>query len=286
MPTRLRAALAALLVLFAARPADAQGWSTAPLRAPTPTPKDGLPGDRAAFNVWLREHRNTLTPTESRLVRERLYVYVSAEAKVRGGALPAPGDTNAISPFVLAGGFGDPGAFLVTAHWTAAPPPYELTQRGLKVRFVSPYLVAGSEDDAWRVCYPFFFMTEPVGMEMTANGVRAETVILSTLVAPDKSPAGASAAHVFVTAAPVADSARFVSEVVQRMELKPMGHTEAPGAWYQGPDNAARPTVAVVRRLPRRIVVIAYTGVRGTFEVNRPHFETLVARLGTGACAP
>ena len=278
--------LAALLASLALMPAGAQGWSTAPLRAPTPTPRDGLPSDRGAFNQWLRAHKDTLTPDQARVARERLFVYVSAEAKVRGGTLPTPGDTGAIGPFVLAAGLGDPGALLVMSQWTGAKPPYEVDHRGLKVRFESPYLTAGSTDGQWRVCYPFFFMTEPVGLDAPPGKVPAETVILSTLVAPDKTPAGASAAHVFIAAVQPKDSARFVNEAVASFALHPMGPTETPGAWYRGDDKAPMPSVAVVKRLPKRVVLFVYTGARGTFETNRTHFETLVARLGTGPCAP
>ena len=129
-------------------------------------------------------------------------------------------------------------------------------------------------------------MTEPVGVDVTPQRVTTETIILSTLVAPDKSPAGASAAHIFIAAAAPADSAAFVREALANFALVPMGPTEAPGAWYHGPDASPLPVVGVVRRLPQRVVLLVYTGARGTFETNRPHFETLVARLGTGPCAP
>ncbi len=286
MTQRLAALLASILVVLSTRPLDAQGWSTAPLRAPTPTPRDGLPADRAAFNGWLRAHKDSLSPQQAITARERLFAYISAEAKVRGGSLPAPGDTGAISAFVLAAGLGDPGALLVTAQWTGAAAPAEWSHRGVRVRFQSPYLVTGSPDDAWRVCYPFFFMTEPLGIDAPPGGIPAETVILSTLVAPDKTPVGASAAHIFIAAVGLSDSARFVAEQVRRFQLEPMGPTEAPGRWFRGADGAPMPTVAVVRRLPKRVVLLVYSGARGSFEVNRTHFETLVARLGTGACAP
>ena len=65
-----------------------------------------------------------------------------------------------------------------------------------------------------------------------------------------------------------------------------MGQTEAPGEWYRGADGGQTARVAVVRRLPRRVVLLAYGGARGSYEVNRTHFETLVSRLGTGPCAP
>ncbi len=279
-------ALAALLCAHAVPTAHAQGWSTTPLRAPTPTPKDGLPTERGAFNQWLRAHKDSLTLVQARTARERLFVYISAEAKIRGGTLPAPGDTGAIGAFVLAAGLGDPGALLVTSQWTGAKPPYEVEHRGLKMSFEAPYLTAGGQDGQWRVCYPFFFMTEPVGLDATPGKVPAETVILSTLVSPDKSPAGASAAHIFIAAVPLADSARFVNDAIASVPLHAMGPTETPGAWYRGPDNARTPTVAVVKRLPKRVVLLLYTGERGTFETNRTHFETLAARLGTGACAP
>jgi hypothetical protein len=285
MPRR-RLLVALCLAAIALRGAGAQGWSTAPLRAATPTPRDGLPPTRDAFNAWLRTHGDSLTVPQARAARERLHAYLSGEAKVRGGALPGPLDSAAIGTFALAARLGDPGALLVTQQWTGLKPPWEIRHRGMSVRFEPPYLVASGKDELWRVCYPFFFMTELVGFDVTAQQVATETVILSTLVAPDKLSAGASAAHVFIAAAAPADSAAFVREAVVNFGLEPMGPTETRGAWYHGPAASPLPSVAVVRRLPQRVVLMVYTGARGTFEVNRPHFETLVARLGTGACAP
>lgn len=284
--TRLVRTAFVFALLLLARPATAQGWSTAPLRSATPTPRDGLPPDRAAFHAWLRERKDALDPQQLRVARERMYMYVSGEAKVRGGTLPAPGDTTAISPFVLAAGLGDPGAMLISAQWSGAKGPFELARAGVRVRYETPYLSAGSVDDAWRVCYPFFFMTEPIGIDTPPGGVSAETVILSTLVAPDKGPLGASAARIFIAAAQPGDSARLIADFSARLRLTPMGPTETPGAWFHGPDNAPSQTVAVARRLPKRVVLLIYTGARGTFEVNRTHFETVVARLGTGPCPP
>jgi hypothetical protein len=37
--------------------------------------------------------------------------------------------------------------------------------------------------------------------------------------------------------------------------------------------------LAVVRRLPSRVMVVAYLGLPGTFETNRPHFFNLLATL-------
>ncbi len=266
--------------------AGAQGWSTAPLRTPTPVPRDGLPSDRAAFLVWLRAHQDSLAPDRLVTVRERVYVYVSAEAKGRGGRLPPPGDTTGILPFVLASQLGDPGAMLITQQWMGVPGPRILSSGGMMVRYAEPYLMAGSDDDSWRVCYPYFFMTSPSPRAVSPAGVSTEVLTLSTLFAPDKGPRGSSQGTVLIAAAPPADSATFIAEWVTRLELALMGPTETPGQWYRGTNAGALPRVAVLKRLPRRVVLLAYIGARGTFETNRTHFESLVNRLGTGPCPP
>lgn len=282
----LPALRAVVLVALAGANAGAQGWSTAPLRSPTPVPKDGLPADRPAFLAWLRSHKDSLTPDRMVVVRERIYVYVSAEAKERGGRLPTPGDTASILPFVLASQLGDPGAMLITQQWMGAPGPRALASGGMVVRYAEPYLHAGSDDESWRVCYPYFFMTSPSPRTVSPAGVSTEVLTLSTLFAPDKGPRGSSQATVLIAAGPPSDSARFIAEWVARLELALMGPTEAAGQWYRGTNAGALSRVAVVKRLPKRVVLLVYLGARGTFETNRTHFETLVDRLGTGPCPP
>ena len=274
------------LLLLSATPVHAQGWSTAPLRSPTPIPRDGLPVERPAFNAWLKAHKDSLSPAQALAARERLYAYISGEAKSRGGSLPGATDTGAISAFVLAAQLGDPGAMLITQQWMGVKGPHSMAAGGVVVRYEAPYLVVGSDDAAWRVCYPYFFMTTPSPRTRAPSGVSAEVISLATLFAPDKGPHGSSQGTILLVAAPPQDSTRLLDDWLTRLSLTPMGQTEAPGAWYRGADGGQTARVAVVRRLPRRVVLLAYGGARGSYEVNRTHFETLVSRLGTGPCAP
>jgi hypothetical protein len=57
------------------------------------------------------------------------------------------------------------------------------------------------------------------------------------------------------------------------------------GAWFSAPDQDIMRRAALLRRLPDRVVVIGYMGLRGTFEANRPQFLDVARTLGTTQCA-
>jgi hypothetical protein len=130
-------------------------------------------------------------------------------------------------------------------------------------------------------------MAAPAAPQRIANGVLTEIVVLSTLFAPDHGQAGSSQATIIITAAPVADSLKHVSSWLTQFGLSP---TSAPpedpsGAWYASPPADAMHRLAIVRRLGTRVFVVAYLGLEGTFQSNRPHFFNLLATVMSGQCA-
>jgi len=171
------------------------------------------------------------------------------------------------------------------------PHPEQLPQPasipGFTLSLRPPLFNLASDDGSWGVCYPYYFMAAPAGRQRIANGVLTEVVVLSTLFAPDKGQPGSSQATIILTAAPVADSAKHVTTWLTQLGLTP---TSAPpespsGAWFAGPATDGVHRIAVVRRLPQRVVVIAYIGLGGTFETNRPHFWNVLRTVGPRSCA-
>ena len=264
----------------------AQTWDPAPLRSQTPTPKDGLPPDKAAFFHWLRTAPPSGDDVEK--ARERIYTYVSEMAKRGNGAFPAQGDSAAIPLFRAAVELGVPGADQVVE----ALDPRSSNARvpvpsGITLSFHRPVFSLGSDDSTWAVCFPYYFMPAPVGRQTPNNGVKTEIAVLSTLVAPDSSEGGSSQATIFIAAAPRADSSSHVTLWIQRFGVAPVPARDASitGQWYQSPEADLMRREVVVRQLPQRIVLIAYVGLRGTFESNRPHFLDLLHTLAPKHCA-
>ena len=120
-----------------------------------------------------------------------------------------------------------------------------------------------------------------------ANEVTTEVAMLSTLFAPDHGAPGSSQATLLILAAPPADSARHVALWLGQLGLEraPAAGPPTLGEWYEAPGAEAMRRQAVIRRLPQRVVIMAYLGLGGTFEANRPHFLNVLRTLGAGACA-
>jgi hypothetical protein len=284
---RLVAALP-LVALLSVNPAGAQGWDSRPLRSPTPIPRDGFPLTQTAFHGWLHRNASRLTSTEAPRVRERLYAYISAMAKQRGGRFPAPADSAAFELFRAAASVGAVGADRVARelHQNPVKLPVPAAIPGFDLRLEPPLFSLSSDDGSWGICYPYYFMAAPAGRQKPRNGVLTEVVILSTLFAPDSGPAESSQATLLLVAAPVADSAKHVETWITQLGVRsaPAPREVGSGAWYASPPGEPMHRLAVVRRLPKRVLVIGYLGYGGTFETNRPHFFNLLSTLAPGRC--
>jgi hypothetical protein len=286
---RLVVGIAFATCLSPSSAALAQAWDAAPLRSATPVPRDGLPPERGQFLSWLERQGSALAPDRAQAAQERLYMYISALAKQRNGQFPASGDAEAARLFRLAAALGDPGALHVMRHLdadTAQLPPRPIV-RDARLTFAPPLFTFASSDERWSICYPYYFMAAPAGRQTLANGVATDVLVLSTLFAPDRGPIGSSQATILMTVAVPRDSAKHVALWRAQLGVAP---AKAPsenrrGDWYASPPGEEMNRLVVVRRLPDAVVVLAYVGLGGTFEANRPHFLDLVDTLGSSRCA-
>jgi len=166
-------------------------------------------------------------------------------------------------------------------------PPHTPTPDGLILAFQAPMFSLRATDDSWAVCFPYYFMPVPARRQVLGNGVTTELAVLSTLVAADSGAAGASQATILVAAAAPADSARHVALWVQRLgvALTPSVALDSIGTWYASPSTDEMRRLLVIRHLPQRVVALAYVGLPGTFESNRPPFRDLLRTLAPNRCA-
>jgi hypothetical protein len=278
-----------LLLTATADPAQSQSWDPGPLKTPTPIPNDGLPSERRAFFAWLGSNPSTKSEVDVQRARERVYAYISQLAKRYGGFFPASSDTEAISLFTSAANLGITGPDMVVRalapHSTA--PSSTPSPEGLSLNFHPPLYSLSSSDGNWAVCFPYYFMPAPLGRQQPANGVATELAVISTLFAADQGSSGASQATIMIAAAPTADSAKHVALWLGQLGVAPAPLTGPSdlGQWYTAPSQEPMRREAVVRRLPDRIVLVAYIGLPGTFEANRPHFLDLLRTLSPRHCA-
>jgi len=263
-----------------------QTWDRAPLRSRTPTPSDGLPPTRPEFFQWLRA--NTPQGEQLQLARERIYTYVSEIAKSDSGTFPPHGDSTAVFLFLSAARLGVAGSDQIVAALdpkTAVQPVP--VPSGLTLSLQPPIFAMGSDDSTWTVCFPYYFMPGPVGRQTPSNGVTTEIATLSTLAAPDSGKAGSSQATILIAASPLADSLSHVQLWIHQLGVAPVPPPTpgATGQWFHSPPGESMEREAVVRTLPQRVILVAYIGLPGTYESNRPHFIDLLRTLAPRRCA-
>jgi hypothetical protein len=230
-----------------------------------------------------------LSEVEAQRARERIYLYISEMAKSRDGQFPPAGDSLATRLFRAAATLGVAGAdqiLQILDRRTPQDAPLPVPP-GLKLSFQPPTFMLASDDGTWSVCFPYYFMPAPVGRQSPANGVSTELATLSTLFAPDRDAPGSSQATILIAAAPLADSAKHLALWLQQLGVSHArtGGVAGPGEWYSGSAQEPIRREAVVRHLPTRIVLIAYLGLPGTFEANRPHYLDLLRTLAPRRCA-
>lgn len=277
-----------IILLAALAPAllGGQAWDPSPLRSLTPIPRDGLPPERAAFFQWLKGA--SLSDDQAQRARERIYTYISELAKRYAGAFPVKGDSAAIALFRSAAALRVAGAERVLASLDPSTTPNSVPiPQGLNLSFQPPLFTIASDDSTWAVCFPYYFMPAPAGRQTPNNGVVTEVAVLSTLVAADSGQVGSSQATILIAAAPVADSATHAALWLRQLAVTPAQAPAASmvGQWFRSPPGEPMERLAVIRRLPRRVVIAAYIGLPGTFESNRPHFIDLLRTLAPKRCA-
>jgi len=277
------------ILTAAADVAQGQTWDPAPLKTATPIPNDGLPAERQDFFRWLGKNSGAMSQEDAQQARERVYAYISQLAKRYGGLFPPSADTEAISLFTSAASLGVTGTSdVVRALAPGSAAPFSTAApEGLVLTFNKPLYSLASSDSTWAVCFPYYFMPAPLGRQRPSNGVSTEVAVLSTLFAADQGLPGSSQATIMILAAPTADSAKHVALWLQQLGAAraPQAGPSSLGEWYAAPSQETMRREAVIRRLPDRIVLVAYVGLPGTFEANRPHFLDLLRTLATKRCA-
>jgi hypothetical protein len=129
-------------------------------------------------------------------------------------------------------------------------------------------------------------MPAPAGRQTPNNGVTTEIAVISTLVAPDSGEPGASQATIFIAAASVSDSLNHVGLWTRQLGVSPVPPPDPSmtGQWFRSPRGEAMRREVVIRRLPQRVIILAYIGLAGTYESNRPHFLDLLRTLAPRRC--
>jgi len=289
--------LALPTVAWAAASAPQGGYSALPLKAPLFDEAQVLV-ETIALNNWLLANIQNLNYEQMKGPREHLYYLIDSRVKqiyaAEGQVIPKTPDPLLEILFTWPehlGIFGGAQAFnAVKAPASKPKTPSTTLPKGMALTLDKDMLSVRS-DLGWSLEVPYYFMIWNVGDRTVTGGPRTQLVALSTGAAKDKSQAGRSQATLMFLYSPESSLATF----------------DKYWAGQLGVDTTSAPVFLGVKKLQSYRAVdeatklhkeftswaeesgnyaVAYIGIEGTFEWNRPHFLDFLRSIQAGKLRP
>jgi hypothetical protein len=248
--------------------------------------------------AWLQTNGASLPPDQLQGAREHLYFLVGSAARAQlsaTGRLFPPRDTLGLAEMLDEGTrLGLPGAGVVARALIGAgaaehlAPPV-LPAAPFRLSFSAPEYTLRSAH-GWSVRFPYYFMIGALQVRIPNNGVETEMIVLSTLFADHRGLPGRSQATLLLLGAMPNDTSAFYAfwlNAVQLGTADRVSETLLPGSTtYRGFDTARSMNKELVTLTRGRMAfVLVYSGLPGTFEMNRADaravFESLSVETPT-----
>lgn len=283
---------AALLpICSSAQQSVQQGYSTAPLKDPI-FDVARVTVETTAINNWLNSNYKSLSYQDMKGPREHLYYLIDSRVKDTfsrtGKIYPPEHDIIVELLFSWAERLGVYGGSLVYNR-IRSPKSRELpsqmrTPKGMSIELKDDLLRVQSIDGRWSVGFPYYFMLWNVADFNAKNGLRTQVIALSTGAAKDKSQLGYSQATLLLIFSPGADTNVFVTSWRQQLNI---GATKEEKvlplrglrAQYRFDPQTQLHTEFVSWTEKQGPFAVAYTGIDGTYQWNRPHFLDFLRAL-------
>jgi hypothetical protein len=273
-------------------PEPQPGYSTVTLREPIFDFAE-VAVRTAQLNNWLIENHEKLDQDQQAAVREDLYYLIDSHIKqefaTTGRVLPKEPDLHLQLLLSWAEELGVYGGNLVyNAVKRADAPtlnPTLLPPEGMTLELRDDLLVVRS-DLGWSVPMPCYFMIAKLGDRKLINGLRAQTMIVSTGAAKDAGSLGHSQATLILSYAPQADLAEARALWENQLEIRPSDERVELGVRGLVSQRNYKKEVKLHREVvswstPRGAMTVAYLGNEGTYQWNRQHFLDFLAALQT-----
>lgn len=268
-----------------------QGYSTAPLRDPI-FDVARVTVETTAINNWLNSNHKSLSYQDMKGPREHLYYLIDSRVKDTfsrtGKIYPSEHDIILEILFSWAERLGGYGGSLVYNR-IRSPKSRELpsqmrTPKGMSIELKDDLLRVQSVDGRWSVGFPYYFMLWNVADFNTKNGLRTQVIALSTGAAKDKSQLGYSQATLLLIFSPGADTNVFVTSWRQQLNFRATKEEKVLPvrglrAQYRFDSQTQLHTEFVSWTEKQGPFAVAYTGIDGTYQWNRPHFLDFLRAL-------
>jgi hypothetical protein len=283
----LRCLLALSLLLSVLTPSYAEQitqsrYSTEPLRQPL-FDEAQIAIETTAINNWLNSNIQKLSYEQMKGPREHLYYLIDSRVKQTYAAekqiLPTKHDLILEILFSWAeplGAFGGALAFnSVKAPTSPAKTSGMKMPEGISLALAKDLFTVTSTA-GWSISFPYYFMVWNIGDFAAKGGPRTQLVALSTGAAKDKSQAGKSQATLMFLFSPEK------YETFDKYWREQMGvDAEVAPKPLRVKGLSSRHVIDAPTKLhkeftswsdPAGSFAVAYLGIEGTYEWNRPHF--------------
>lgn len=291
-----RFVLALLLPLLAWAPSHAEtitasGYSTDPLQQPL-FDEAQIVVEAVAINNWLNSNITKLSYEQMKGPREHLYYLIDSRVKQTYAAekriLPANHDVILETLFSWAEPLGVFGGALAFNSVKAPTSPARTS--GMKVPEGLSLDLAGDlftikSTAGWSISFPYYFMVWNIDDFIAKGGPRTQLVALSTGAAQDKSKAGKSQATLMFLFSPDEDD-NFEKYWREQLGVDAGVTPEPLGVSGLNSRHAFDATTKLHREFtswsgPEGSFAVAYLGIEGTYEWNRPHFVDFLRSVVT-----
>lgn len=238
-----------------------------------------------AFDNWLSQNYTTLTAESMKGPREHLYYLIDSYAKMiyaRDGVV-LPRQPDAFLALLLSwsprlGVFGGDLVYdaIKPDRFEALPAVMPVPQ-GFTLALEGDLLVVSSEGGHWSVAVPYYFMIWNIREFDAAHGPRTQLVAFSTGAAMHEGQPGWSQATLMLLSGPDAAGEDFASFWSAHLgfsgaePLEPLGVGSLLSR--QRYDEAANMYLEYTSwQTAHGPMLVAYLGINGTYQWNRPHF--------------
>lgn len=282
------AALAVMCLTTAAPRAAEPPYSAEPYAKPI---RDAVENavEFTKFNNWLNANFEAAPRQQQQALKEHLYSVIDSHVKQLhakdGRVLPAEKDMTLSLCFAWATRMGVQGAHSVLETLDPELAAEVSASAGASASFnlamKKDRLVLASNWGGWTMSFPYHFMVGAMQDFEAKNGLRTQLTIISTGFARHSAREGHSQATVSVVYSPEGTRDQFQGFWAEAFGLKGVAAKPIDGRpTYRKLDRSTNMhSELIFLEIGKGHLAIAYMGLAGTYEHNRPHFQDLMANL-------
>jgi hypothetical protein len=269
--------------------ATAAPYSEAPFQEPV-FDQERVLVESVGVNNWLNANYRTLSPEQTRGVREHIHALIDSRMREQYAAsrslVPKPDPLLAVlfSRAARLGVYGAEDIFRVvrgssplqTSSGPALPPGITVALNGEALDL--------SSSGKWSVSVPATFFIFDLRTATESQGLTTEAAVIATGTAPDAAPPGYSQATIAVIytegSRPSVFSATWLERFGVPQSVLPEGIDGSTFKSRRAYDSTTRLHKEVVFiESSRASMAVLYSGLDGTFQWNRPHFVDFLRNL-------